>query len=59
VKTRKAARQVEQPSVIKQRFTVDPCQSATPLFSMAPEGYKAVKLDRKGTVAVVTYRKIS
>lgn len=40
---------------IKLTFNVDPYSSASHLSTLAPEGYRFVKMERKDNTAIVTF----
>jgi hypothetical protein len=45
--------------ILTMKFKVDPCQGfAAQAVAAVPEGYQFLKMERKGTKAVVYYRKI-
>jgi len=47
------------PEIIRRAFTVDPYRGAAQMaVGVCPEGYAFVSMVRRGTRAVVTYRRI-
>jgi hypothetical protein len=49
----------DKPKTITKTYIVDPHQSAMALAGCTVEGYRVLKIDRKGNRAKVTYEKLS